>query len=80
MSAALEVGSEVVHVEPRYRPLVEGREILRTTITRETKAQWTTADGSRWRKSDGARVPQYKPGPRFIVAATDFDGAKAVRS
>lgn len=57
----IKVGSKVEHYAERSE-----RVILVTTIVRETATQWVDANGSRWRKSDRAQVPQYSPEPRFI--------------
>ena len=74
MSAPLKVGDAVVHVERfNWGP---PRRILDTTIARETATQWVDASGTRWRKSDRAKVPQYKPGPRFIMSVPEFEASQ----
>ncbi len=60
---ALKVGDKAIHVE---RFAGREREVLRVKIVRETQTQWIDDTGDRWRKSDGALVPQYFI-PRYLV-------------
>jgi hypothetical protein len=77
MSNGLRVGAEAVHVE---RLLAGGRprEIRRARIVRETKTQWIDDLGTRWRKSDGAKVPQYVS-DRFLISVESFEAELARR-
>ena len=74
MTAQLKVGDRVVHVE-RLNGGTPKR-VLDTTLVRETATQWIAEDGSHWRKSDRAEVPQYKPGPRFIMSVPEFEASQ----
>lgn len=74
----LKVGDTAVHVE-RYG----GSGVRRkneVTIIRETATQWIDRRGTRWRKSDGAMVPQYSAGPRFLMTVEAFKASQVVKS
>jgi hypothetical protein len=65
-----------VHVErigygaPRF--------IYAVTVVRETKTQWIDDAGTRWRKSDGAMVPQYVS-PRYLMTTEAYEAARSSR-
>lgn len=42
------------------------RVVYQCTITRETRTRWHVDGDHAFRKSDGAKVPQYKVGRRFL--------------
>ena len=67
MSApSFKVGNKAVHVE-FYGGT--GRRLIRAcAIVRETKTQWIDDIDTRWRKSDGAMVPQYSGGSRYLMS------------
>lgn len=74
-SPDLKVGDVAVHVE-----LYGGSGIRRVkdiTILRETKTQWIDRSGTRWRKSDGAMIPQYSGGHRFVMTPEAFAAKEA---
>lgn len=47
------------------------RHVLDVKIVRETKTMWVDDRGDRWRKSDGALVPQYVE-PRYLMTPEAF--------
>lgn len=64
------VGRLAAHVE-RYGG--SGRRLIRVVkIDRETKTQWVDDIGTRWRKSDGAMVPQYIGGARYLMSEAEW--------
>ncbi len=61
----LKVGDDAIHVE-RLSWGGKDRGICAVKIVRETKTLWIDDHRTRWRKSDGAMVPQYVS-PRYVV-------------
>ncbi len=67
---SLYVGGAAVYVE-RYS--MTGHKMIRVvTIVRETKTQWIDDMDRRWRKRDGAKMPQGAGGYRYLMSESEW--------
>ena len=69
---ALTVGDRAIVSQRSYGL---NKQVGLVTIDRETETVLVDGQGSKWRKDDGAKVPQYKLAPKFLMSVSAFQSA-----